>query len=131
MDPLRIPSTRSLPPVATGSSYSSPPVIHLRGDRRILAACRAWQHRFLTDRPSRTPKRSKGAMNAVARHLEWPLHQNARRPGATHGRMGKMSSRARERIRQIALVWLGWTAAGLFYITQDSVPRLYRGEYVP
>ena len=23
-----------------------------------------------------------------------------------------------------------WTAAGLFYITQDSVPRLYRGEAV-
>ncbi len=37
----------------------------------------------------------------------------------------------RERLRQIAGLWLAWTAAGLFYITQDSVPRLYRGEYVP
>ena len=42
-----------------------------------------------------------------------------------------MSPRARERIRQIAGLWLAWTIAGLFYITQDSVPRLYRGEYVP
>jgi two-component system LytT family sensor kinase len=42
-----------------------------------------------------------------------------------------MSTRVRERIRQIAVLWLAWTAAGLFYITQDSVPRLYRGEYVP
>lgn len=42
-----------------------------------------------------------------------------------------MSPRARERVRQIAILWLAWTAAGLFYITQDSVPRLYRGEYVP
>ena len=31
----------------------------------------------------------------------------------------------------MAGLWLAWTAAGLFYITQDSVPRLYRGEYVP
>jgi len=42
-----------------------------------------------------------------------------------------MSPRARQRIRTIALLWLAWTAAGLFYITQDSVPRLYRGEAVP
>jgi sensor histidine kinase YesM len=42
-----------------------------------------------------------------------------------------MSPRVRERIRLIAGLWLAWTAAGLFYITQDSVPRLYRGEYVP
>jgi len=42
-----------------------------------------------------------------------------------------MSPRARERIRLIAGLWLAWTTAGLFYITQDSVPRLYRGEAVP
>jgi two-component system LytT family sensor kinase len=42
-----------------------------------------------------------------------------------------MSPLARERIRQIAAIWLAWTVAGLFYITQDSVPRLYRGEAVP
>ena len=42
-----------------------------------------------------------------------------------------MSPRARQRIRTIAELWLAWTVAGLFYITQDSVPRLYRGEAVP
>jgi two-component system LytT family sensor kinase len=42
-----------------------------------------------------------------------------------------MSPLVRERIRQIAAIWLAWTVAGLFYITQDSVPRLYRGEAVP
>jgi hypothetical protein len=31
----------------------------------------------------------------------------------------------------VAGVWLAWTVAGLAYITQDSVPRLYRGEAVP
>jgi signal transduction histidine kinase len=31
----------------------------------------------------------------------------------------------------MAELWLAWTVAGLFYITQDSVPRLYRGEAVP
>jgi len=38
-----------------------------------------------------------------------------------------MSPRVRQQLRQIAGLWLAWTAAGLFYITQDSVPRLYRG----
>ena len=42
-----------------------------------------------------------------------------------------MSPRVRQQLRQIGGLWLAWTAAGLFYITQDSVPRLYRGEYVP
>jgi two-component system, LytTR family, sensor kinase len=42
-----------------------------------------------------------------------------------------MSPRVRQRIRLIAGLWLAWTIAGLFYITQDSVPRLYRGEAVP
>jgi two-component system, LytTR family, sensor kinase len=42
-----------------------------------------------------------------------------------------MSPRLRQRIRQVAGLWLAWTVAGLFYITQDSVPRLYRGEAVP
>jgi len=37
----------------------------------------------------------------------------------------------RQRIRLIAVVWLGWTIAGLFYIIQDTVPRLYRGGAVP
>ena len=34
----------------------------------------------------------------------------------------------RQQIRFIAGLWLAWTLAGLFYITQDSVPRLYRGQ---
>jgi signal transduction histidine kinase len=37
----------------------------------------------------------------------------------------------RQRIRLIIGVWLGWTIAGLFYIIQDTVPRLYRGGAVP
>ena len=42
-----------------------------------------------------------------------------------------MSPRVRQRVRFIAGLWLAWTIAGLFYITQDSVPRLYRGQEVP
>jgi two-component system LytT family sensor kinase len=42
-----------------------------------------------------------------------------------------MSPRMRQRIRLIAGVWLGWTIAGLFYIIQETVPRLYRGGAVP
>jgi len=30
----------------------------------------------------------------------------------------------------MAGLWLAWTIVGLFYITQDSVPRLYRGQAV-
>jgi two-component system, LytTR family, sensor kinase len=41
-----------------------------------------------------------------------------------------MSPRVRQWIRLIAGIWLAWTIAGLFYISQDSVPRLYRGEPV-
>jgi two-component system, LytTR family, sensor kinase len=37
----------------------------------------------------------------------------------------------RQRIRLIVGVWLGWTIAGLFYIIQETVPRLYRGGAVP
>jgi signal transduction histidine kinase len=42
-----------------------------------------------------------------------------------------MSPRIRQRIQLIAWVWFGWTIAGLFYIIQDTVPRLYRGGAVP
>jgi two-component system, LytTR family, sensor kinase len=42
-----------------------------------------------------------------------------------------MSPRMRQRIRLIAGVWLGWTIAGVFYIIQETVPRLYRGGAVP
>jgi two-component system, LytTR family, sensor kinase len=37
----------------------------------------------------------------------------------------------RQRIRLVGAIWLGWTVAGLFYIIQDAVPRLYRGGAVP
>lgn len=42
-----------------------------------------------------------------------------------------MSPRLRRQIREIAGLWLAWTVAGLIYITQDTMPRLYRGEAVP
>src|ERR1700740_2602447 len=42
-----------------------------------------------------------------------------------------MSPEMRQRIRLIAGVWLGGTIAGLVYIIQDTVPRLYRGGAVP
>jgi two-component system, LytTR family, sensor kinase len=31
-------------------------------------------------------------------------------------------------LRLYVQIWLGWTAAGLFYSTQDYLPRLYRNE---
>ena len=31
----------------------------------------------------------------------------------------------------VGVIWLGWTVAGLFYIIQDAVPRLYRGGAIP
>ena len=37
----------------------------------------------------------------------------------------------RQRLRLVGVIWLGWTVAGLFYIVQDAVPRLYRGGAVP
>src|SRR3954453_18023612 len=41
-----------------------------------------------------------------------------------------MSPQMRERLRLAGVIWLGWAVAGLFYIIQDAVPRLYRGEPV-
>lgn len=41
-----------------------------------------------------------------------------------------MSPRVRKQIRLMVGLWLAWTIAGLFYITQDLVPRLYRGQAV-
>ncbi len=37
----------------------------------------------------------------------------------------------RQRLPLAGVIWLGWTVAGLFYIIQDAVPRLYRGGAVP
>ena len=42
-----------------------------------------------------------------------------------------LSPRALQRLQWIAGLWLAWTVAGLLYITQETVPRLYRGEPVP
>jgi signal transduction histidine kinase len=33
--------------------------------------------------------------------------------------------------RRFVAVWLAWTAAGVFFITRESLTRLYRGERVP
>jgi two-component system, LytTR family, sensor kinase len=45
--------------------------------------------------------------------------------------MDVMSKRLSPIARHVAWLWLAWTLAGLFYITQDFVPRLYRKEIVP
>ena len=42
-----------------------------------------------------------------------------------------MSPQMHQRLRLVGVIWLGWTVAGLFYIVQDAVPRLYRGGSVP
>jgi two-component system LytT family sensor kinase len=42
-----------------------------------------------------------------------------------------MLPQIRQRLRLVGVIWLGWTVAGLFYIIQDAVPRLYRGGAVP
>ena len=42
-----------------------------------------------------------------------------------------MVSQMHQRLRLVGVIWLGWTVAGLFYIVQDAVPRLYRGGSVP
>src|SRR6478736_6074955 len=73
------------------------------------------------DSDERVRSSSRRAASSKARTATMNSRQNER----------VMSPRARQQLRQIAGLWLAWTAAGLFYITQDSVPRLYRGEYVP
>ena len=45
--------------------------------------------------------------------------------------MGVMSKRLAPIARYVAWLWLAWTLAGLFYITQDFVPRMFRNEVVP
>src|SRR5262245_42433822 len=41
-----------------------------------------------------------------------------------------MSPRTRQRIRFGAGIWLAWTTAGLFSMSQASVPRVCRGQEV-
>lgn len=33
--------------------------------------------------------------------------------------------------RKLLLIWLAWTAAGVFFATQDFMTRLYRNEHIP
>lgn len=64
-------------------------------------------------------------------HRRGPLRQKLARPQHNPWQNeAVISPRMRQRIRLIAGLWLAWTIAGLFYITQDSVPRLYRGQAV-
>src|SRR6266702_1780324 len=42
-----------------------------------------------------------------------------------------MSRPTASAIRQWLKYWLAWTAAGLFYITQDFMTRLSRNESIP
>jgi two-component system LytT family sensor kinase len=42
-----------------------------------------------------------------------------------------MFQRMPQPMRKVAGIWLAWTLAGLFYVTQDFVTRLYRSEPVP
>src|SRR5262245_20618881 len=43
----------------------------------------------------------------------------------------RMPVQDEEMVRKAATIWLAWTAAALFYISQEFVPRLYRNETVP
>ena len=67
--------------------------------------------------------------SAVSFAVGHPIRQNADSQPWQNETV--MSPRMRQQIRLIAVVWLGWTIAGLFYIIQDTVPRLYRGGAVP
>jgi len=67
--------------------------------------------------------------SAVSFAVGHPIRQNADSQPWQNETV--MSPRMRQQIRLIAIVWLGWTIAGLFYIIQDTVPRLYRGGAVP
>ena len=86
---------------------------------------------FLTDRPAGMPNWTE-----AAGERRWSSRQAASsKAGSAEANPRQneavMSPRVRQQIRLIAGLWLAWTIAGLFYITQDSVPRLYRGEAVP
>jgi hypothetical protein len=78
------------------------------------------------------PNWTEGSANAVDRkdkrdiplRQRWPIQSGAWQNEAV------ISPRVRKQIRLIAGLWLAWTIVGLFYITQDSVPRLYRGQAV-
>jgi two-component system, LytTR family, sensor kinase len=84
----------------------------------------------LTDRPEGSANWTKAHTSAVG-HRRRPLRQKlARRRLHPRQNEAVISPRLRQRLRLIAGLWLAWTVVGLVYITQDSVPRLYRGEPV-
>ena len=86
---------------------------------------------FLTNGPAEMPNWIEVLASAVG-HRGRPLHQKpAKAESQPWQNEAVMSPLMRQRIRLIAGVWLGWTIAGLFYIIQDTVPRLYRGGAVP
>ena len=86
---------------------------------------------FLTNGPAGTPNWIDVVARTVGRRLR-PFRQMPAEVEKWPWQNGsEMSPRVRQRIRLIAGVWLGWTIAGLFYIIQETVPRLYRGGAVP
>src|SRR5215472_3877713 len=86
---------------------------------------------LLTNGPAEMPNWTQARANAIG-HRGRPVGQKPAQIGARLWQNeALMSPRMRQRVRLIAGVWLGWTIAGLFYIIQDSVPRLYRGGAVP
>ena len=85
---------------------------------------------FLTNGPAEMPNWIQVLASAVG-HRGRPPHQKPAPGGESAVQKAVLSPRMRQRIRRIARVWLGWTIAGLFYIIQETVPRLYRGGAVP
>src|SRR6185503_18816770 len=97
---------------------------------RVWLGIAGARYTFLTDRSQPMPNWTESPASAVG-HSGRPLRQKLTRPSAdSRQNEAVMSPRVRQQIRLIAGVWLAWTIAGLFYITQDSVPRLYRGQSV-
>jgi two-component system, LytTR family, sensor kinase len=92
--------------------------------------------------PLRSGGRGRGAPanrdGWMMRHVQPRLFVNAAgrlvkkrsRFAASESEWG-MSRRFAPRARNVAVVWLAWSAAGVFYITQDFILRLYRNEPVP
>jgi two-component system, LytTR family, sensor kinase len=65
------------------------------------------------------------------RHLGGPVRQEMSAAGPSpHHNGGSMRVSSHPVLRKVAVVWLAWTAAALFYITQDFFPRFYRNEPV-
>jgi signal transduction histidine kinase len=98
---------------------------------RIVAPEREAREGFLTNRPVPV---SNGTGRRASRRSSLPEAGSSKSGlGSGESRQNEpvVSPRTRRRVRLIAGVWLAWTVAGLAYITQDSVPRLYRGEAVP